>query len=42
MAQNTFDKEYRKAERMYKLNKQVEIKTINTSDPRKFWQSLKS
>ena len=41
MAQNKFDREYRKAERKYKWNKQVEIETVNTSDPRKFWQTLK-
>ena len=41
LAQKQFDREYRKAERTFMLNKQIEIEAVNTSDPKKFWQTLK-
>ena len=40
-AQKIFDKEYRKFERNYKKNKIVEIETFSSSDPNKFWESIK-
>ena len=36
-----FDREYRKAERKYRQNKIDEIDNYCTSDPNKFWDSIK-
>ncbi len=42
IAQQRFDKEYNKAKRNFQKQQQSEISTLNTSDPRKFWQKVKS
>ena len=42
MAQNDFDREYRRSERVFRYNEQLEIETVSTSDSKKFWQMLKS
>ena len=41
LAQKKFDREYRKAERKYRKNKIDEIDNYCTSDPNKFWDSIK-
>ena len=41
-AQKEFDKMYRKNERAYQYQKQIEIEEINTNDPNKFWETLKN
>ena len=41
LAQKKFDREYRKAERKYRINKIDEIDNYCTSDPNKFWDSIK-
>ena len=40
-AQKNFDRAYRRAERKYFYNKQCEIETICTENPKLFWQTLK-
>ena len=41
-AQKQFDRAYRKAERKYRKNKIDEIENICTSDPNKFWNTIKN
>jgi hypothetical protein len=41
LAQKLFDKEYRKEERRYKRNKESEIESLCTSNPKEFWKLLK-
>ncbi len=40
--QKQFDKEFRKTERKYKYNKMCDIDNLSTSDPTKFWKTLKN
>ena len=42
LAQNNFDREYRRSERAFRYSKQMEIESVSTSDPKKFWQTLKN
>jgi hypothetical protein len=41
-SQKKFDKEYRKAERKFNFDKQCEIESVCTENPKQFWQHLKS
>ena len=41
-AQKNFDREYRKAERNFRKSKIAEIENFSTSDPNKFWNSIKN
>ena len=41
MAQNNFDREYRRAERNYRKEKIGEVESSSKSEPAKFWDSIK-
>ena len=40
-ARDSFDKMYRRAERQYKRGQMTDIESICTTDPTRFWESLK-
>jgi len=41
-AQNKFDKEYRKCERLYNREKIVQLESLTTANPQEFWEKIKS
>ncbi len=41
-AQKVFDKKYRRSKREFQRKQQDEIEQLNTNDPKKFWEKVKS